>query len=69
MDYSRSKPMIHPVFGPTMGTLNFVNFWSSTSWSAFYPEFNAWSVDFAEGGMLAFGKGSALRARAVRGGL
>lgn len=74
VDYSRSNPSIHPVFGPTKGVLNFVAYWSSTSWAAFFPESNAWAVDFADGygnpgGTLAFGKSSALRVRAVRGGL
>jgi hypothetical protein len=70
LDYSRTKPMIHPAFGPTMGILNFVDFWSSTSWVSDYyaPKFNAWGVDFLDGGRLAFGKTSALRVRAVRGG-
>ena len=74
VDYSRFNPSIHPIFGPTSGILNFVRYWSSTSWAAFYPEANAWSVDFADAygnyaGTLVFGKSSALRVRAVRGGL
>lgn len=74
VDYGRSNPSIDPIFGPTAGKLNFVNFWSSTSWAAFYPEYNAWSVNFRDAygdysGMLAFGKASFLRVRAVRGGL
>jgi hypothetical protein len=69
VDYSRSAPCIDPVFGPTMGTLNFVDYWTSTSWSP-SPQNNAWSVDFAGAGGtgLAFGKVSALRVRVVRGG-
>jgi hypothetical protein len=69
-DYSRQKPILHPIFGPTMGTLNFVDFWSSTSWVDEYydPAYNAWGVDFAKGTVLAFGKASSLRVRAVRGG-
>ena len=73
VDYSRSRPSIHPIFGPTMGTLNFVDYWSSTSWAG-QPDANAWSVNFADAvnnlsGMLPFGKSSALRVRVVRGGL
>jgi hypothetical protein len=70
LDYSRQKPILHPIFGPTMGKLNFVDFWSSTSWYDEYydPAYNAWGVDFAKGTVLAFGKSSALRVRAVRGG-
>ena len=70
LDYSRQKPILHPIFGPTMGRLNFVDFWSSTSWVDEYyqPEYNAWGVDFAKGTVLAFGKASSLRVRAVRGG-
>jgi hypothetical protein len=69
VDYRRSAPCIDPIFGPTMGILNFVDFWTSTSWSP-SPQNNAWSVDFAGAGGtgLAFGKSSALRVRAVRGG-
>ena len=74
VDYGRSNPSIHPIFGPTGGVLNFVVYWSSTSWAAFYPEDNAWAVDFGDiygnyAGMLPFGKASSLRVRAVRGGL
>ena len=74
VDYGRSNPSIDPIFGPTAGKLNFVNFWSSTSWAAYNPEYNAWSVNFRDSyadysGMLPFGKASFLRVRAVRGGL
>ena len=74
LDYGRFNPSIDPILGPTAGTLNFVRYWSSTSWAAFYPEYNAWAVDFRDGygnsaGTLAFSKGSSLRVRAVRGGL
>ena len=63
LDYSHTKPMIHPAFGPTMGILDFVDFWSSTSWVSDYydPAYNAWGVDFLDGGTTAFGKTSALR--------
>lgn len=73
VDYGRFNPSIDPVFGPTAGTLNFVNYWSSTSWAAFYPDVNAWGVNFADAygnytGLSPFGKTSSLRVRAVRGG-
>lgn len=73
VDYGRFNPSIDPVFGPTAGTLNFVRYWSSTSWAAFYPDVNAWAVDFADAygnytGLSPFGKTSSLRVRAVRGG-
>lgn len=74
MDYSRFDPPIHPAFGPTRSILDRSLYWSSTSWAAFNPEVNAWGVDFAEdftrpAGTAAFGKGSGLHVRAVRGGL
>jgi hypothetical protein len=74
VDFGRFNPSIDPIFGPTIGRLNFVRFWSSTSWAAYYPQYNAWAVDFADAygnyaGTLAFGKASFLRVRAVRGGL
>jgi Protein of unknown function (DUF1566) len=70
LDYGRLQPMIDPTFGPTVGILNFVNFWSSTTAvTVYYPGTSAWAVDFLNGEMLAFGKGSFLRIRAVRGGL
>ena len=74
VDYGRSNPSIDPIFGPTAGKLNFVNFWSSTSWAAYNPQYNAGSVNFRDAygdyvGMLPFGKASFLRVRAVRGGL
>ena len=74
VDFGRSNPSIDPIFGPTAGKLNFVNFWSSTSWAAYHPEYNAWAVNFRDAygdysGTLAFGKASFLRVRAVRGGL
>ena len=37
VDYGRSNPSIHPIFGPTAGVLNFVLYWSSTSWAAYQP--------------------------------
>ena len=68
VDYSRTAPCINPVFGPTMGKLNFVDFWTSTSWAP-GPQNGAVSVDFASHGtVIGFGKTSALRVRAVRGG-
>jgi hypothetical protein len=70
LDYGRLQPMIDPTFGPTVGILNFVNFWSSTTAvTAYYPGTSAWAVDFLNGEMIAFGKASFLRVRAVRGGL
>jgi Protein of unknown function (DUF1566) len=74
VDYSRSNPPIHPVFGPTRGISNYAAYWSSTSWVGYQPEFSAWAVEFADSytnavGVLVFGKSSALHARAVRGGL
>ena len=65
---------IDPIFGPTAGGSNFAAYWSSTSWAAFYPEHNAWGVEFLDiygtpASMIPFGKASALRVRAVRGGL
>jgi hypothetical protein len=74
VDYGRFNPSIDPVFGPTAGGSNFAAYWSSTSWAAFYPEYSAWSVEFLDyygnsAGALVFGKSSALRVRAVRGGL
>ncbi len=74
VDYGRSNPSIDPIFGPTAGILNFVSYWSSTSWAAYQPQYNAWSVDFRDSygnlaGTMPFGKSSALRVRAVRGGL
>lgn len=74
LDYSRSNPPVDPIFGPTAGGSNYAAYWSSTSWAGFSPEGNAWAVEFADGysnyvGVLAFGKSSALRVRAVRGGL
>ena len=73
VDYGRTNPSIHPIFGPT-GTTNFVLYWSSTSWAGYQPEYNAWAVNFRDSladmaGMLPFGKASANRVRAVRGGL
>ena len=38
VDYGRSNPSIHPVFGPTAGVLNYVMFWSSTSWAGYQPQ-------------------------------
>jgi hypothetical protein len=74
VDYGRGNPSIHPIFGPTSGVLNFVMYWSSTSWAGYQPEYNAWAVNFRDSladlpGMLPFGKSSANRVRAVRGGL
>ena len=70
LDYGRLQPMIDPTLGPTVGILNFVDFWSSTTAiTPNYPGTSAWGVDFLNGGMLAFGKGSPLRIRAVRGGV
>jgi hypothetical protein len=70
LHYGRSNPMIDPALGPTVGILNFVRFWSSTTWvSADSPGTGAWAVDFRKGEMIAFGKESFLRVRAVRGGL
>lgn len=74
LDYGRSNPSIDPIFGPTIGILNYVTYWTSTSWAAFYPQYNAWGVEFNDAygnniGALAFGKSSALRVRLVRGGL
>lgn len=74
VDYGRFNPPINPIFGPTAGGSNFAAYWSSTSWAAFEPQYNAWAVEFADGygnyiGVLAMGKASALRVRAVRGGL
>ena len=67
-DFTQSDPPINPIFGPTKGRLNYVAFWSSTS-SAVDGQFGAWSVDFTgQGTVLVFGKSSALRVRAVRGG-
>jgi hypothetical protein len=74
LDYGRSNPAIDPIFGPTAGGSNYAAYWSSTSWAAFYPQSNAWSVEFMDvygnpAAMIPFGKSSALRVRAVRGGL
>ena len=74
VDYGRANPSIHPIFGPTSGVLNYVMFWSSTSWAGYQPQYNAWAVNFRDSlsdlpGMLPFGKASFLRVRAVRGGL
>jgi hypothetical protein len=74
VDYGQSNPSIHPIFGPTAGVLNFVLYWSSTSWAGYQPAVNAWAVNFRDSladyaGMLPFGKGSFNRVRAVRGGL
>ena len=74
VDYGRSNPSIDPIFGPTAGGSNFATYWSSTSWAAFYPQYNAWGVEFLDiygtpASMIPFGKSSALRVRAVRGGL
>ena len=73
VDYGRFKPAIDPMFGPTAGP-RYSRYWTSTSWAAFYPEVNAWAVDFAdeygnETGVSPTSKGSSLRVRAVRGGL
>jgi hypothetical protein len=73
LDYGRFDPSIDPIFGPR-GVSNFITYWSSTSWAAFYPEYGAWAVEFADAygnnvGTMAFGKSSALHVRAVRGGL
>ena len=73
VDYGRSNPPIDPIFGPTAGGSNYAAYWSSTSWPA-SPEYSAWGVEFADSyanymTVLAFGKSSALRVRAVRGGL
>ncbi len=74
VDYGRFNPSIDPVFGPTAGGFTRVRYWSSTSWAAYYPENNAWGVDFSDAyahytGLGPFGKTSALHVRAVRGGL
>ena len=74
LDYGRSNPSIDPIFGPTSGGSNFAAYWSSTSWAAFYPQSNAWGVEFMDiygnpAAMIPFGKSSSLRVRAVRGGL
>jgi hypothetical protein len=73
VDYGVYYPSIHPIFGPTAGRLSYVMFWSSTSWAG-QPETGAWGVNFRDSsedlaGMLPFGKTSALRVRAVRGGI
>ena len=73
VDYGVFYPSIHPIFGPTAGRLMYVMFWSSTSWAG-QPDAAAWGVNFRDSvddlpGMLPFGKTSALRVRAVRGGL
>jgi len=73
VDYSRSNPPIDPAFGPTRGVSNYASYWSSTSYVGYLPEGNAWAVEFADSasnpfGVLIFSKGSALHARAVRGG-
>ena len=73
VDYGVYYPSIHPIFGPTAGRLNYVMFWSSTSWAG-EPNGNAWGVNFRDSlgdlaGMLPFGKTSAIRVRAVRGGI
>ena len=72
VDYGRSNPPIDPIFGPTAGGSNYAAYWTSTSWVAFSG--SAWGVEFADSysnymTVLAFGKTSALRVRAVRGGL
>ena len=72
VDYSRSNPPIHPAFGPTRGISNYAAYWSSTSWAGYQLEGSAWAVEFADSysnpiHVMAFGKSSALRARAVRG--
>jgi hypothetical protein len=74
VDYGRSNPAIDPIFGPTAGGSNFAAYWSSTSWAAFYPQSTAWGVEFLDiygtpAAMIPFGKSSALRVRAVRGGV
>ena len=74
VDYGRSNPAIDPIFGPTAGGSNRAAYWSSTSWATFYPEVNAWGVEFLEiygtpSATIPFGKTSSLRVRAVRGGL
>lgn len=73
VDYGRFNPSIDPIFGPTAGTIGRPRYWSSTSWAAYYPETNAWAVDFGDGygnftPLVPFGKNSSLRVRAVRGG-
>ena len=73
VDYGVFYPSIHPIFGPTAGRLTYVMFWSSTSWAG-QPQYSAWAVNFRDSpddlaGMLPFGKTSALRVRAVRGGI
>jgi hypothetical protein len=68
IDYSRTAPSVDPIFGPTMGVSNFVDYWTSTS-SVVDGNVAALAVDFkGVGGVMAFGKGSFLRVRAVRGG-
>ena len=74
VDYGRSNPAIDPIFGPTAGGSNRAAYWSSTSWATFYPDVNAWGVEFLEiygtpSATIPFGKTSSLRVRAVRGGL
>ena len=67
VDYSRSTPPVDPALGPTLGTLNYASYWSSTSWVG-NPQVVAWAVEFnGSGEILYFGKASALRVRAVRG--
>ena len=73
VDYGRFNPSIDPIFGPTAGNFTRVRYWSSTSWAAYYPESNAWAVDFSDAyahytGLAPFGKTSAIKVRAVRGG-
>lgn len=74
VDYGRFSPSIHPSFGPTVGAYGGLKYWSSTSWAAYYPEGNAWAVDFGDAwgsydGVSTWSKASSLRVRAVRGGL
>ena len=75
VDYGLSNPSIHPIFGPTAGVLNFVLYWSSTSWDSLPTSSECVGREFqgfpsrSYAGMLPFGKASFNRVRAVRGGL
>ena len=62
VDCSVGSPCIDPIFGPTAETI----YWSSTSNGnnlAF-----AWLINFFDGNVLSFSKGTEIRMRAVRGG-
>jgi len=63
LDCSYGSPCIDPIFGPTGHAL----YWTSTAYADNLMD--AWHVNFNVGGVLAAGKGMALRVRAVRGGM